>query len=365
MIRNFYPALYFKGEMGNMGTMGIYIVFDIIMSYLLLSDVYERISAGKFIIKTKVEKVSVLYIILLVLCLGITGFDIVNYLENKKIYINGVLQGTFLIQFCVLNLLNRTPLGITKGGIYSGNVRSSNFTKWNRIRSYTWISDNVVQLELLGKGNKIVNTDLEVNKEQIEEINKLLKESINKTDSVVDKKRNSKIIVATALIGIIMTMGYINIIKISKPYMIKKVKLSEEEAITVLKNTWKPLEELHKENIKSKEDFYKTFEKTMSKSMIDDLYGILVDENTSKDGAIKFKENVIIPNPYNTKISILKSYMKLPKYEEKIKQANIIEELTIEEEFMQDRFRRESTFIKNDNGDWILNRITGTESIES
>lgn len=199
-----------------------------------------------------------------------------------------------------------------------------------------------------------------MDKDKAEKIDNLLNEGMDKGKN---EKRNFKLIVATALIGIIMCIGYVNIIKISKPYMIKKVKLSEQEAITVLKNTWKPLEKLHKENIKSKEDFYKAFEGTMSKSMTDDLYGILVDENAPINGVIRFKKNVIIPNPYNTKISIIKAYMKLPRYKEKIKGVNM-EELTIEEEFMQDRYRRKSTFIKNDNGDWILNSMSGSQSVE-
>lgn len=133
-----------------------YIILSIIMSYCLLRDVYERISAGEFIIKTKSKKISVLYVVLLILCACITSFEIVYYLNNKKININQILQGIFWIQIFILNLLSNRSLGLTEGGIYSGDLKSSYFTKWNRIRSYKWISDNVIQFEVLEKKIKLL-----------------------------------------------------------------------------------------------------------------------------------------------------------------------------------------------------------------
>lgn len=363
-------SMCIKRKRGNMDRIEIFIIINIVMSCVLLYSLYKRISAGRFIIKTKRKKISVLYFLLLIFWAYMTGGCILNYLRNKSIDVIQILQGVTWIQLCIAYLLKGTSLGITKGGIYSGNSSSSNFTKWNRIRNYTWISDNVVQLEFLGKENSIVNTDFEVDKNQKEEISELLKKQINKTDKASDEKGSFTLIISIVLIGVVTSVGHANLIKISKPYMITQTKLSQEESMTILKKTWKPLKEIDKENIKSREDFNKVFEKTMSKSMIDDLYRILVDKNKSVDGQIKFEENTLITTVYNTRVSIKKAYIKSPKYKDEIKQGNT-EELTIEEAFRpyEDepayRFKRKSTFIKNNNGDWILNRISGLTSIGS
>ncbi|WP_186429293.1 hypothetical protein [Clostridium sp. BSD9I1] len=91
--------------------------------------------------------------------------------------------------------------------------------------------------------------------------------------------------------------------------MTKEIKLEEDEAIAILKKTWKPLIEIEKENIKS------------------------------------------------------------PKYKELSKEGNVVEELIIEESGKLDEggplshFKRTSTFIKKDDGNWILDRISGLQSI--
>lgn len=363
-------SMCFKRKRGNMERIETFIIINIVMSCILLYSLYKRISAGRFIIKTKRKKIWILYFLVLILWTYMTGDCILDYLRNKNIDVFEILQGVTWIQLCIAYLLNGTSLGVTKGGVYSGNCNSSNFTRWNRIRNYTWISDNVVQFEFLGKENRIVNTDLEVDRNHKEEINEILRRHINKADKASDEKRNFTLIISIVLIGVVMSIGHANLIKISKPYMITQTKVSEEESMTILKKTWKPLKEIDKKSIKSMEDFNKVFEKTMSKSMIDDLYRILVDKDKSVDGQIKFKENTLITTVYNTRVSIKKSYMKSPKYKDEIKQGNI-EELTIEEAFRpyeddpSSRFKRKSTFIKNDNGDWILNRISGLTSIGS
>ncbi|GAA0729341.1 hypothetical protein GCM10008905_29200 [Clostridium malenominatum] len=348
-----------------------YIIINIIASCFLLYSLYERIYAGRFIIKTQRKKISVLYTAVLALYIYITGASLLDYTRGNSVNINTILQGVTWIQICASNILIRVTLGITKGGIYSGDSTSSHFTKWGRIKSYAWISDNKIQFELLGRENRVVNTELEVNEKPKEEVDKLLNEFINKKDKEINEKRNFKLKVSIALIAIIMAIGYVNLIKISKPYMVQEIKLSEDEAVAILKKTWKPLEEFNKEDIKSREDFNKVFEETMSKSMMDDLYEILVDTKKSKDGDIKFKEKLIVPTIYNTKMSIEKAYIKAPKYKDENKVVNIAEELIIEELGRSDEneplshSKKKSFYIKNPKGEWILNSITGLQSIQS
>ncbi|MBM7870773.1 hypothetical protein JOC70_002267 [Clostridium pascui] len=77
--------------------------------------------------------------------------------------------------------LGRLSLGIAKGGIYSDvNSKFSHFTKWDKIKSYKWISDNVIRFETLMGKDSISNIELEVNSEQKEEVDKFLKEKLLK-----------------------------------------------------------------------------------------------------------------------------------------------------------------------------------------
>lgn len=349
--------------------MGLYflITLNLIASYCLAYSLYERIYAGKFTSKTKRKKISIIYTIMLVLCSCTVVGDLLYYFEGKEVYISLMLQGIFWIQMAISYFLGRLSLGIAKGGIYSGDPKSSYFTKWSRIKNYTWISDNIIQFETLTRKGNVFTTELEVVSEQKEEVDKLLKDNLNKADREVNEKGNFKLKV---LIAVVMIVVNVSLIKISKPYMTKKIKLQEDEAILILKKTWKPLAELNKEKIKSREEFDKLFQETMTEPMIDELYGILVDTAKSEDENIKFKEKVHISTIYDTKMSIEKSYIKTSKYKEQSKRGNA-EELIIEElERSEDNkplnhFKRKSTFIENDNGNWVLDSITGLESAES
>ncbi|WP_097027458.1 DUF5673 domain-containing protein [Clostridium peptidivorans] len=347
-----------------------WIIWNIIGSCGLLLSLYERIYAGKFILKTKRKKISLIYTIPAVLWGYATVRRFFDYFGGREVDIYAIFQGLLWIQLCILLLLGRLSLGIAEGGIYSENLNFSCFTKWGKVKSYTWISDNIIQFETLTRKGRISNTELEVSLEQKEEVDKLLKDNLNKTDREVNKKINFKLKVLIALITVVLVIGNVSLIKISKPYMTEKIKLKEDEAVAILKKTWKPLAELNKENIRSREEFDKLFQETMTKPIIDDLYEILVDTNKSIGGEIRFKEKVRIPTIYDTKMSIEKSYIKSPKYKEENKRSNE-EELIIEELVSLDKdgqissFIRESTFIRNDNGNWILHRITGLQSIGS
>ncbi|WP_179632106.1 DUF5673 domain-containing protein [Clostridium peptidivorans] len=293
-----------------------------------------------------------------------------HYLKGEAVDIYAIFQGVFWVQLCISQFLERLSLGIAKGGIYSGDSTVSYFTKWSKVKNYTWISDDVIQFETLTRKGKIFNTELEVDSEQKEEVDKLLKDNLNKTDREVNENNSFKFKMSIALMAAVMIVVNVNLIKISKPYMTKKIKLKEDETILILKKTWKPLAELNKENIRSREEFDKLFQETMTKPMIDNLYGILVDTNKSADENIRFKEKVHIPTIYDTKMSIEKSYIKVPKYKEGNKQV-ITEELIIkelgrgEDNEPLDHFSRKSTFIRNDNGNWVLDSITGLQSIGS
>ena len=351
--------------------MGVYfwIISNIIVGCGLLHSLYERIYAGKFIIKTKRQNIQILTITLAVLWgySAVRGFF--DYLGGREVDIYPIFQGIFWIQLCISYFLGRFSLGIAKGGIYSGDSTISYFTKWSKVKSYTWISDNVIQLETLTRKGSTSNTELEVNPEQREEVDKLLKDTLNEIDREANENRSFKLKIFIALMAALMIGVNVNLIKMSKPYMTKKIKLQENEAILILKKTWKPLADLNKEKIRSREEFDKLFEETMTKPMIEDLYEILVDEYKSSNGDIKFKEKVRVPTVYDTKMSIEKSYIKAPRYIEGNKKV-ITEELRIKEllepyEDGSTSFTRESTFIKNDNGEWILDSITGVTSIGS
>ncbi|MBU5483785.1 hypothetical protein KQI86_05535 [Clostridium sp. MSJ-11] len=192
-----------------------YIILNIIMSCFLLYGLYEKISAGKFIIQTRRKKISILYVVILVLWICITSVHILFYIKNKSIDIKEILQGFTWIQIGILNLLSRQALGVTKGGTYSSTSNSCRFIKWNKIKSYTWISENKIQLETLGRRNKIIERELEVDEEQKEEVDKLLNEFINKKDNEINEKRNFRAIAYVVLIGIVMFIGYANLIRIS------------------------------------------------------------------------------------------------------------------------------------------------------
>lgn len=352
--------------------MGVYfyIILNIAMSYCLLHSLYERIYSGKFIIKTKRKKIPVINTMTAVVGGYAAVRSFLDYFAGGVGDIYEILQGVFWIQLCISQFLGRLSLGIAKGGIYSGDSTVSYFSKWSKVKSYTWISDNVIGFETLTRKGKIFNTELEVDLEQKQEVNRVLKHNLNEIDREVDVRGNFKLKVLITLVAIVMIIVNTNLIKISKPYMTKKIKLQEDEAILILKKTWKPLAELNKENIKSREEFDKLFQETMTKPMIDELYKILVDEDKSTDADIKFKEKLCVPNVYDTKMSIEKSYIKAPRYKEGNQQV-ITEELIMQELYILDKdglkssFTRESTFIKNDNGSWVLDSVTGLQSIGS
>lgn len=352
-------------------TVDTYIIGNIIISCILLLNLYHEIYEGGFIIKRKQNFFSIVYIIALVLWSYTAVRSLIDYLGGKNIDAQEILQITMQIQTCILWILIFPALGKTKNDIYSDESILSYFAKSKRIKNYSWTSDNIVEFEIFTRKNSIISTELEVDQEQREEVDKFLSENIKKIDKATNKKRIFKLRMITILIAIVMAIGHINLIKINKPYMTKQVNLNEDEAADILKKTWKPLIELEKEGVNSREDFHKAFRGTMSESMIEDLYEMLVDTDKSTDGKIKFYENVRIPTIYDTKISIKKSYIKSPKYKELSKEANMVEELIIEESGKLDEggplssFKRESTFIKNDDGNWILDRIRGLESIRS
>ncbi|KGK86993.1 DUF5673 domain-containing protein [Clostridium sp. HMP27] len=351
--------------------MGVYfyIILNIAMSYCLLHSLYERIYAGKFIIKTKPKKIPVINTMTAVVGGYAAARSFLDYFAGGVGDIYEIFQGVFWMQLCTSQFLGGLSLGIAKGGVYSGDSTVSYFTKWSKVKSYTWISDNVIGFETLTRKGKIFNTELEVDSEQKQEVNRVLKHNLNEIDREVNERGNFKLKVLITLVAVMMIIVNVNLIKISKPYMTRKIKLKEDEAILILKKTWKPLAELNKEKIKSRGEFDKLFQETMTKPMIDELYEILVDGDKSTYGDIKFKEKVRIPTVYDTKMSIEKSYIKAPRYIEGNNQV-ITEELIIKEllepyEDGSTSFTRKSTFIKNNNDEWILDSTTGVQSLGS
>lgn len=77
--------------------MYLWSILNIMASCFLLISLYERIYAGKFIIKTKRKKISVFYTTMLVLASCSVIISFLYYFEGKykDIYITYNLQGIF------------------------------------------------------------------------------------------------------------------------------------------------------------------------------------------------------------------------------------------------------------------------------
>lgn len=351
-------------------TLYIYLILNIAMSYCLLHSLYERIYAGKFIIKIRQKKILIIWSIALIAYLCILGLSLKNYLRGDSIRVDGILNEVFFIQIAISDILNKSALGITKGGIYSGDSKYSTFTKWNKIKNCAWLSDDTLQIESITRKNKTLTTELKLNLEQKEEVNIILREKLNDKHELISAKKNLILRTAVILVAILIIIGHVNLVKISKPYMAQKINIKKNEAEAVLKKTWKPLVELDKQDIKSKEDFDNVFKETMTEHMIYQLYTSLTNKFKSTEEEIIFQENTKVPTIYDKNMFVEKSYIKAQKYKNKNKEV-ILEKLIIEEvgrdeeDEELERFKRESTFIKNNNDEWILDSITGVQSIQS
>lgn len=193
-----------------------YFVLSILGSCVLLYSLYERIYAGEFIIETKHKGISKFYTGLLIFWIfSLGGFSILDYKNGENMNSNRILQGMFWIQLCLEHILSKRSLGIAEGGVYTGNPDYSRFTKWTGIKSYAWIEEDKIQLKTWGRMDKIAIKELEVEESQKEEVDKLLDEFINKKDNELYRRRSRRAMIPIILIGIVMTIGYITILKIS------------------------------------------------------------------------------------------------------------------------------------------------------
>ncbi|MBM7870754.1 hypothetical protein JOC70_002248 [Clostridium pascui] len=190
-----------------------YIIGNIIISCLLILNLYHEIYEGGFIIKRKENFFLIVYIIGLALWSYTAVTSLIDYLRGKNIDAQEILQITMQIQTCILWILILPILGKTQNDIYSGDSGLSYFTKSKRIKNYSWISDNIVQFEIFTRKNSIITTELEVNLEKREEVDEFLKKNIKKIDEMTNKKRIFKLRIVILVIAIIMAMGHISLIK--------------------------------------------------------------------------------------------------------------------------------------------------------
>lgn len=169
-----------------------------------------------------------------------------------------------------------------------------------------------------------------------------------------------------------------------KPINTEIVELDILEADIIMKKAWKPVYEMtNKEletrplhDIYTKQEFFDSYDfSVMSESVREDIFETIVDmdeQGVVRDdkGRIVFGEgNIIayIPTIYSDNVHIDKAYIKTSIYEEKYsfmdKTELIIRERDNSKNIIIDGFNRTSTFVKNENDEWILDTINGTLSI--
>ncbi|NLM04025.1 MAG: hypothetical protein GX214_03290 [Clostridiales bacterium] len=158
------------------------------------------------------------------------------------------------------------------------------------------------------------------------------------------------------------------------PYREKFDKTMAEE---MLKNAYKPLEDfisngipvedeglfLAPDNIETKEDFVKLFNNKINTRLVENFFEDLIIE---KDGRLYIDRKVYIPTIYVGDGVLTKSYIK--KYTRSLysyildRDDRPEEKLVIKEKWKitGEWFRRSNYFIKNDEGEWVLDYFNGS-----
>lgn len=169
-----------------------------------------------------------------------------------------------------------------------------------------------------------------------------------------------------------------------KPVNIEKTSLDLSSADKIMRRAWKPVNDMTNSELETrpnidiytKEEFFNNYDFTyMNERVKEDIFETIVDMDENRvvkdnEGRIVFGENnfiAYIPTIFDEGVYIHKAYIKKKVYQEEYSSLNSIE-LVIEERSNEQitnwasGFRRSCTFIKNENDEWILDKIEGTMS---
>lgn len=184
--------------------------------------------------------------------------------------------------------------------------------------------------------------------------------------------KNGKI--SSIIQRIIMIISFVFLI--SNIHMSEKVKIDKLEADKLLKEVYKPLEDFNEDLIATEdvkllsapsyitceEDFLNLFNKKMKDDIPKGFYEDLIIE---EDGKFYVDASAYIPNIYTENGQVTVAYIKKTKrlfhnvfgrrYED-VEKLKITETWRISGE----THRRSNYFIKNENGEWILDYFNGT-----
>lgn len=173
---------------------------------------------------------------------------------------------------------------------------------------------------------------------------------------------------------IIMIVVIVGVFIFQIPY---NVEIDPSEAVEVLREVYMPLEEFVKSGIpvedkrllkaplevENRSDFIKLFENKMQNKMSDDIFENLIIE---KEDQLYIDKEIYIPTLYSKNSIITKSYIK--KRKDSLysyisgRSYNKKEELIIKGKYEIDEewSKLDHLFIKDKNGNWILQISSGT-----
>ncbi|MDF2884718.1 MAG: hypothetical protein K0R54_5288 [Clostridiaceae bacterium] len=134
------------------------IIIIIIVTCFLLKELFIANYRGKHIIKPDERRnLAISWIIFLILWSLFLIIDIRKYVEftspfygefiesNAAMYGNFILQHALWVELCILNFMGAIRYSeIREKGIYNYLY----FYKWDKIKSYSWISPDIIQFKV-------------------------------------------------------------------------------------------------------------------------------------------------------------------------------------------------------------------------
>lgn len=125
----------------------IILILIMIGTYFILKELCTARYHGKLIIMVGERRYLVMFwIVILALWVVLLIKDTREYMHYRELlYIDSILNHVLWIEVCILNILGSIKHSqIRERGVYI----SFHFFKWSRIRSYTWILPDIVELRI-------------------------------------------------------------------------------------------------------------------------------------------------------------------------------------------------------------------------